>query len=188
MRKRRAALISGAVAVTSFFATGAGVAAAAAPSYGPAGTTGSSPAMKQTGPIVGATKSRTLHTVATVVNGRTETILSNAQGLPLYYYRADTAKKSLVSGELAVIWPPLVAAKPTATGLRGTIGALKNAHGQQVTYNGHFLYTFVDDTAGHVTGQGVSNFFVVTPRLKAITVVSTTGAAPVTSSGGRYGY
>jgi predicted lipoprotein with Yx(FWY)xxD motif len=187
MRKRRAALFGGAVAITSFFATGAGVGTAAASSSA-AGTAGSpAAAMKQTH-TVGAQKSRTLHTVAAVVNGKPETVLSNAQGLPLYYYQADTAKKSLVSGELAVLWPPLVAAKPTATGLRGTIGASKNAHGEQVTYNGHFLYTFVDDTPGHVTGQGVSNFFVVTPGVKAIGAVSTTGTAPVTSSGSRYGY
>jgi hypothetical protein len=41
-----------------------------------------------------------------------------------------------------------------------------------VQYNGHFLYTFVEDSPGHVTGQGVQNFFIATPGLS-------TGSAPV---------
>jgi predicted lipoprotein with Yx(FWY)xxD motif len=187
MRKHRAVMFSGAIALTSLVAVGTGVAAGAAASYGPSAMSSSSTAVNQAGHVVSA-MTATLHSVKTVVNGRTETILANAQGLPLYYFQADTAKKSLVNGELAVLWPPLVSAKPTATGLRGTISVLKNIHGEQVTYNGHFLYTFVEDTPGHVTGQGVSNFFVATPRLKAISVVSKTAPAPVTSSGGGYGY
>ena len=62
-------------------------------------------------------------------------------------------------------------------------------HGDQVAYNGHLLYTFADDHAGQVTGQGVEDFFVATPGLAAITGTSapavTVPAAP-TSSG--YGY
>jgi hypothetical protein len=53
--------------------------------------------------------------------------------------------------------------------------------GQQVTYNGHFLYTFVQDSPGHVTGQGVQNFFVATPGIPA----NPRAAAPVPPS---YGY
>jgi predicted lipoprotein with Yx(FWY)xxD motif len=182
-------MFSGAVALTSFFAVGAGVAADAAPSYGPSKVIGSSSAATQhNGRVARPVAATTVHTLTTVVNGRSEAILANAHGLPLYYYQADTAKKSLVNGELAALWPPLVTAKPTATGLRGTVSAVKNVHGQQVTYNGHFLYTFVDDAPGRVTGQGVSNFFVVTPGLKAVSVVSKTATAPVTRSGGGYGY
>ena len=35
------------------------------------------------------------------VGGKTETILVNAQGLPLYFYQPDTATQSLVTGQLA---------------------------------------------------------------------------------------
>ena len=60
----------------------------------------------------------TLHTTTTQVGARTETVFVNAKGLPLYYYQADTAKKSQVSGVLAQLWPALVSAKPTASGSR----------------------------------------------------------------------
>ena len=46
-----------------------------------------------------------MHTATTQVGAMTETILVNAKGLPLYYYQADTAKKSQVSGALAQLWP-----------------------------------------------------------------------------------
>jgi predicted lipoprotein with Yx(FWY)xxD motif len=113
-------------------------------------------------------KMSTIHTTNTTVSGKVETILVNSKGLPLYYYAADTAKKSLVNGQLARLWPPLLMARPTATGAQGKLTSLKVAAGRQVTYNGHFLYTFIEDSPGHVSGQGVSDFLVATPKLKAI--------------------
>ena len=51
------------------------------------------------------------------------------------------------------------------------------------------LYTFVDDRAGQVTGQGVQGFFVATPGLTPLTGSSTsTGTVPATPSGTGYGY
>jgi len=41
--------------------------------------------------------------------------------------------------------------------------AVKDTHGDQAAYHGHLLYTFADDHPGHVTGQGVEDFFVATP-------------------------
>jgi predicted lipoprotein with Yx(FWY)xxD motif len=123
------------------------------------------------------------------VGGRSESILENAKDFPLYYFEGDTAKKSEVSGGLAQLWPSLISAKPTATGTQGKLTSLKEASGRQVTYNGHFLYTFVDDMPGQVTGQGVSNFFVATPSLKTIGGVKKTSVpAPTTSSSSGYGY
>jgi predicted lipoprotein with Yx(FWY)xxD motif len=192
MQQHRKAIFGGAIALTSFFAVGAGaaasVAAAASGAYGSPPVHASTATMK---PVVsGAAKTATVHTATATVNGKTETILVDSAGLPLYYYPADTAKKSLVSGELARLWPPLLSAHPTASGTVGKLTALKVAAGHQVTYKGHFLYTFIEDSAGHVTGQGVSNFSVATPQLKAISstakVASTAPAS--SSSGGRYGY
>jgi cell division protease FtsH len=42
---------------------------------------------------------------------------------------------------------------------------VNDAHGRQVAYNGHLLYTFTGDRPGQVTGQGFQNFFVATPGL-----------------------
>jgi predicted lipoprotein with Yx(FWY)xxD motif len=123
------------------------------------------------------------------VDGTRETILTNAQGLPLYYFKADTANKSKVTGELARLWPALTGAKPTGTGVAGKLTSLQNTNGRQVAYNGHFLYTFVEDSPGQVTGQGVSGFFVATPNLRTLTSASRVQVQPPTttrSSG--YGY
>ena len=196
MQQHRNAIFGGAIALTSFFAVGAGAAASAAAS--PAGAVGAygSPAvhstpstMKPAIRLQEVAKTATVRTATATVNGKTETILVDTAGLPLYYYPADTAKKSLVSGELARLWPPLLSAKPTASDAGGKLTALKVAAGRQVTYNGHFLYTFIEDSAGHVTGQGVSNFSVATPRLKTISsAAKVTTKAPASSSRGGYGY
>ncbi len=135
-----------------------------------------------------------VRTVQASVGGKTETILVNSQGLPLYYYLNDTAAKSVVTGGLAALWPPLTSASPAAAGLAGKLAAVMDVHGEQVAYNGHLLYTFVNDHAGQVTGQGVQGFFVATPGLTPIigssTAGSSTGAgtASAAPSGGGYGY
>ena len=136
----------------------------------------------------------TVRTVQATVAGKTETILVNGQGLPLYYYLNDTAAKSVVTGGLAALWPPLTSASPAATGLTGKVTAVVDIHGDQVAYNGHLLYTFADDRAGQVTGQGVQGFFVATPGLAPIAgspaagSPATAGPAPAAPSGSGFGY
>jgi predicted lipoprotein with Yx(FWY)xxD motif len=116
----------------------------------------------------------TVRTARVPVGGKMETILTTATGQPLYYYQPDTAAKSLVTGGLARLWPPLTSGAPTGTGVSGRLNVLNDVNGQQVTYNGHPLYTFVGDRGGQVAGQGVQDFFVATPGLAQIT----TGPAP----------
>jgi predicted lipoprotein with Yx(FWY)xxD motif len=129
----------------------------------------------------------TIHTQNAMVGGKTETILVDTQGLPLYYYKPDTATKSFVSGELASLWPPLDSTSPTITGTSGKVSVTHDSNGAQVAYNGHFLYTFVDDSAGHVSGQGVQDFFVATPGL-AVIGSSSSAPAPIPTSGSGTGY
>jgi predicted lipoprotein with Yx(FWY)xxD motif len=188
MNHRRSAIFTGAAAASSFIGVGIGAAAGAAPSHSSSMQGGSNaPTMKTLIRMQNVDRPATLHTAAATVNGKSESILANSKGLPLYYFRADTAKKSFVSGELARLWPPLLSTKPTSSGTQGKLTALKVPGGHQVAYNGHFLYTFVDDSPGHVTGQGVSNFFVATPRIK--TIGGTVKAAnPKPTSGRTYGY
>jgi predicted lipoprotein with Yx(FWY)xxD motif len=130
-----------------------------------------------------------VRTARVLVGGKMETVLTTATGLPLYYYQPDTATKSLVTGGLAQAWPPLTSAAPTGTGLSGQLSVLKDVNGQQVTYNGHPLYTFVDDHAGLATGQGVQDFFVATPGLAPIASgpAASNSMAPAGPSGG-YNY
>lgn len=136
------------------------------------------------GQSVGA---ETVHTASATVGGTTETILVNAKGRPLYFYRPDTATKSLVTGGLARLWPPLISAAPTGAGLTGKLTVEKAD--DQVAYNGHFLYTFISDVAGQVSGQGVRDFFVATPGIAPIApseAPANTNRTP--ASGGGYGY
>jgi predicted lipoprotein with Yx(FWY)xxD motif len=140
-------------------------------------------------PAASATVAPPVRTASATVAGKTETILVNRQGQPLYIYRPDTATTSLVTGGLARLWPPLTSPVAAGAGVTGKVAVLKDANGQQVTYNGHPLYTFVDDHAGQVTGQGVQDFFVATPGIASISTSagSTAPATPAAPSSG-YGY
>jgi predicted lipoprotein with Yx(FWY)xxD motif len=90
-------------------------------------------------------------------------ILVNSQGRTLYLFKKDSARKSACTGECAKFWPPLRASgKPTAgRGISASkLGTIRRSDGKpQVTYNGHPLYTFQQDTkAGQTNGQGVTAF------------------------------
>jgi predicted lipoprotein with Yx(FWY)xxD motif len=178
MRKPRTtiAVIVLAAAATVGGVTVAVTAGGSIPTYSAAGST--SPTSPAPAPANGA-KAATVHIATATVHGTRERILVDAKGLPLYIYKPDMATKSLVTGQLAVLWPPLVARAPTAHGATGTLAAVATRNGQQVTYNGHFLYTFVQDSPGHVTGQGVQNFFVATPGIS-----SDPSTAPMPASNG----
>src|SRR5207344_401312 len=108
---------------------------------------------------------------------------------------SDTVAKSVVTGGLAALWPPLTSASPAATGLTGKLTAVMDVHGDQVAYHGHLLYTFADDQPGRVTGQGVQGFFVATPGLAPIAdspaspgFPASAGTVPAATSGSGYGY
>jgi predicted lipoprotein with Yx(FWY)xxD motif len=133
----------------------------------------------------GASTTSAIRTQAVTVDGKVTTILTDGNGLPLYYYAPDTATRSLVTGGLAGLWPPVTSSTtPAAAGLHGTVSLLHDSHGSQVAYNGHLLYTFVSDRSGKVTGQGVERFFVATPSLAPISAASSSGT---TSGTGMYG-
>jgi predicted lipoprotein with Yx(FWY)xxD motif len=108
-------------------------------------------------------------------------ILTDSNGKPLY-----TLSGSCVGG-CTSLWPALTVPTGTmptgAAGVTGTLGAVRQADGTyQVTYNGSALYTFVSDSSGQVTGQGVSGFSVV----KLSGSSGSTGSTTSTTSGSRY--
>jgi predicted lipoprotein with Yx(FWY)xxD motif len=186
MRSRKLVVSIVAVAVAAGVS---GIAAAAtsgrsAPKH-PVAQTGSLPGANSpsTTPVQPNT---TVRTTRADVAGVTEEILVDAKGLPLYTYQRDTAQRSRVTGALAAFWPPLVASNPTISGAAGKLTVSNGSTGTLVRYNGHFLYTFVNDSPGLVKGQGVQGFFVATPALAVIGSVPTS-TPPATGSGG-YGY
>jgi predicted lipoprotein with Yx(FWY)xxD motif len=97
-------------------------------------------------------------------------ILVNSYGITLYLFLPDGAspKSKVPPGAVKVAWPPVAwSGKPTVgPGLAASkikIDA-QTDRVPQVSYNGHLLYTFVTDVKpGDVTGEGVANFFVVSP-------------------------
>src|SRR5690348_9655984 len=94
---------------------GIGLAVVAAAAGITAASAGTSPT--SSAPSASQSAAATVHTASAAVGGKTETILVNAAGRPLYFYRPDTATKSLVTGGLAQLWPPLTSAAPAGAGL-----------------------------------------------------------------------
>ncbi len=107
------------------------------------------------------------------VKGKSETVLTNPQGMTLYYFTPDTSAKIACTGGCAQAWPPLVfKSSGTPAGdapLSGKLTLVNGANGTQIEYNGHPLYTYSGDTApGQTTGEGLfGKWFVCTPSLAA---------------------
>ena len=89
--------------------------------------------------------------------------LVNGDGMSLYAFSLDTGGTSACTGDCAAEWVPLASqgAPVAGEGVDATLlGTITRDDGtMQVTYNGHPLYTFVNDTApGDATGQGMDDF------------------------------
>ena len=109
-----------------------------------------------------ADKAASKQALVTTRKTKLGTILVNAQGRSLYLFLKDKNGKSACSGACAKAWPPLMTtgkAKAAGGVNAKLLGTTKRSNGTQVTYKGHPLYTFFQDTkAGQTKGQG-SNFF-----------------------------
>lgn len=160
-----------AAGVAALVTTGGSVTTASASNtLSSVGPTGAGLGAPGTSPISGSQAGplATVRTATATVGGVSETILVNRDGIPLYTYGPDTATASMVSGELAALWPPLTVGSLGVRGAPGKLAIVTTANGHQLTFNGHFLYTFVEDRPGIVTGQGVQNFMVATPAIANI--------------------
>ena len=119
------------------------------------------------------------------------TVLTNAQGMTLYWFVPDTSTKSNCNGSCAHYWPPVKGPVTAGTGVTGKLGTITRSDGSmQATYNGHPLYTYLADTApGQNKGNGINASGGVWHE-----VTVTGGAAPApaqsstSSGGGGYGY
>jgi predicted lipoprotein with Yx(FWY)xxD motif len=130
----------------------AGLAVAALVLFGLAVAGASSPPPAATG--TGAATGTALKT--TTIGGTT--VLTNAKGFTLYSFAPDTPATSKCYGSCAAYWPPVTGAAPASPGVPGRVGAIKRADGsQQLTYNGHPLYTYVGDSApGQARGDNLN--------------------------------
>ena len=143
-------------------------------SSGYGGASGSTPT---TAP---ATSASVIQTATATVKGTSQTILTNAQGMTLYYFMPDTAASSACTGGCAAAWPPLLfqgsGTPASTTALSGKLSAVSDGNGTQVEYNGHPLYTYSGDTAaGQTNGEGIGGkWFVATPDLQPQATQQTT--------------
>ena len=124
-------------------------------------------------PNTGGTSTSVIQTATVTIKGQSQTVLTNAKGLTLYYFTPDSATQSACSGQCAQTWPPLFftgSGSPTSSAnLTGKLSVLADVNGNQVEYNSHLLYAFAGDAApGQTNGQGLfGKWFVATPDLSA---------------------
>jgi len=118
-----------------------------------------------------------------------EQVLTNAQGMTLYWFAPDTSTTSKCTGSCATYWPPVKGPVTAGSGVTGTLGTITRSDGTtQASYDGHPLYTYAADTA---PGQNKGNGLNVSGGLWYEMTVSgaTPGAsAKASTSGGGYGY
>jgi predicted lipoprotein with Yx(FWY)xxD motif len=113
----------------------------------------------------GALASRSAGRAITVATGRSSLgrIIVDGRGRTLYLFEKDKRSRSACYGTCATFWPPLLTAgKPSA--VRGAkaslLGRTRRRDGTlQVTYAGHPLYRFLEDTGpGQTKGEGSQAF------------------------------
>jgi len=85
-------------------------------------------------------------------------LLTNANGLTLYWFAPDTSAKSVCYGDCAAYWPPVTGTPSAGPGVTGTLGTITRTDGTtQATYDGHPLYTYIGDHApGTASGNNIN--------------------------------
>jgi predicted lipoprotein with Yx(FWY)xxD motif len=108
-------------------------------------------------PAPAATATGTGTILKTTTIGGT-TVLTNAKGFTLYSFAPDTPAASKCYGSCAVYWPPVTGTAAASPGVPGRVGTIKRTDGpEQLTYNGHPLYTYIADTApGQARGNNIN--------------------------------
>src|ERR1700733_9831961 len=86
------------------------------------------------------------------------TVLTNAKGFTLYSFAPDTPASSKCYGSCAAYWPPVIGTAAAGHGLPGQVATITRTRAaDQITYNGHPLYTYIGDTApGQAHGNNLN--------------------------------
>jgi predicted lipoprotein with Yx(FWY)xxD motif len=158
----------------------AACAPAAAPTYAPAANT-QAPLIPNTG---GSSSSGGSDTVMVANNPTLGNILVDSNGMTLYLFLKDNGTTSACTSTCAQNWPALTNASPSA-GSGADASMLGTAPStNQVTYNGHLLYTFVKDAKpGDVNGEGLlSAWYAVSPTGDPVKPAANAAATPTTGA------
>ena len=148
-------------------------------------------------------------TVSTKSISGVGTVLVDAKGDTLYTNNQDSGSKIACTGSCTSIWSPLPAppgGQPTSdnASVQAKLGVVKHSTGTshadlplpgQVTFGGKPLYTFVQDSPGEATGNGVKDSFggtnftwtaATASGAAASSSTTTTTTTTTGSSGGGY--
>lgn len=97
-----------------------------------------------------------------VVNSDFGRVIADGKGEAFYLFDKENSKKPQCYGACARVWPPvLTKGKPVAGGgaKQSLLGTTKRKNGKlQVTYAGHPLYYYVDDSPGTILCHDVAEF------------------------------
>ena len=124
-------------------------------------------------------------------------VLVNSQGMTLYDFAKDKGTESSCYGACEGFWPPLISKgepQPSNGAMASELGTTERKDGtMQVTYAGHPLYTFVEDTnPGEANGNGLDKFggewYALNGKGEEPATSSGEEAATTESGGGYGGY
>jgi len=112
-----------------------------------------------------------------VVDSQYGSVVADGSGEALYLFDKETGTESECYGECAVAWPPVLTSGDPKAGSGAEaelLGTTERKDGElQVTYAGHPLYYYVDDSPGTILCQNVDEFgglwLVVQPDGNAVT-------------------
>jgi predicted lipoprotein with Yx(FWY)xxD motif len=97
-----------------------------------------------------------------VVSSNYGRVIADRKGEAFYLFDKENSKKPRCYGACASVWPPvLTKGKPKAANgaNQNLLGTTKRANGKlQVTYAGHPLYYYVDDSPGTILCHDVVEF------------------------------
>ena len=171
-------------------------------------STSSSQPSKAPASAGGSSSGAAATTVSAASNPELGMVLVDSEGFTVYRFAKDQGTTSSCNGACAKAWPPVTTEGPPIGGegaMSSKLGTTKRKDGTtQVTYAGHPLYTFVEDSQpGEANGNGVSAFGAEWNALdESGSVVAASGGAEAESStpapaesnressgsGGGYGY
>jgi predicted lipoprotein with Yx(FWY)xxD motif len=101
--------------------------------------------------------------VSATVTPKLGRLIVDSNGMTLYDFQKDSGTTSACYGACAKVWPPLLTKGAPQAGegaAASRLGTTRRKDGAlQVTYAGHPLYTYVQDTEpGDTTGNDTSSF------------------------------
>ena len=126
----------------------------------------------------------------TTFNGKK--VLTNAQGMAVYWFAPDTSTKSNCNNSCLKYWPIVPGPAAAGSGVSGTLSVITTNGVKQATYDGHPLYTFAGDSAaGQAKGNDLNEQGGVWYEMEvsgATPAAQPAGGATSTATSGSGGY